>query len=95
MYPEVTTSHFLQNNVILIVVSRYIILFKCAMKNEQLKKNISKNYFKTFCLFFRADCSNVDKPGGIPEHNGLSKFGKVKKSEIYLSKLLGYFPIES
>jgi hypothetical protein len=25
----------------------------------------------------RADCSNVDKPGGIPEHNGLSKFGKV------------------
>ena len=27
---------------------------------------------------FRADCSNVDKVGGKPEHNGLSSFGKVK-----------------
>jgi hypothetical protein len=30
-----------------------------------------------FTFLSRADCSNVDKPGGIPEHNGLSKFGKV------------------
>ena len=25
----------------------------------------------------RADCSNVDKADGKPEHNGLSSFGKV------------------
>ncbi len=29
----------------------------------------------------RADCSNVDKPGGTPEHNGLSKVGKVRYIE--------------
>ena len=26
---------------------------------------------------FRADCSAADKPNAIPEHNGLSPFGKV------------------
>ena len=31
---------------------------------------------------FRADCSNVDKADGKPEHNGLSSFGKVNQQEV-------------
>ena len=30
-----------------------------------------------FCS--RADCSQADKPGAKPTHNGLTPFGKVKK----------------
>ena len=26
----------------------------------------------------RADCSNADKPGAVPQHNGLTDFGKVR-----------------
>ena len=29
-------------------------------------------------LTSRADCSNADKPGAVPQHNGLTDFGKVK-----------------
>ena len=32
---------------------------------------------KLFLSIFRADCSAADKVGAIPEHNGLSPFGKV------------------
>jgi hypothetical protein len=28
-------------------------------------------------LSVRADCSNVDAPGQIPDHGGLTDFGKV------------------
>lgn len=34
----------------------------------------------------RADCSNADKPGAIPQHNGLTQFGKVKWFYKYFSK---------
>ena len=33
-----------------------------------------KSYISSHC---RADCSNADKPGAIPQHNGLTPFGKV------------------
>ena len=44
---------------------------KLTMKITQFM--ISKNIFHDF----RADCSAADKPNAIPEHNGLSPFGKV------------------
>ena len=28
-------------------------------------------------LLPRADCSNADRPGAVPQHNGLTAFGKV------------------
>ena len=28
-------------------------------------------------VLLRADCSNADRPGAIPQHNGLTAFGKV------------------
>lgn len=37
-----------------------------------MKDDVLKRVF-----FSRADCSNVDKADGKPEHNGLSSFGKV------------------
>ena len=29
-------------------------------------------------VLLRADCSNADRPGAIPQHNGLTAFGKVR-----------------
>ena len=34
---------------------------------------------------FRADCSNADKPGAIPQHNGLTQFGKVTSNFLSLN----------
>ena len=39
-----------------------------------------------FCVSYRADCSDVDKPGEEPVHNGLTPFGKVRL------KVILYFP---
>ena len=30
----------------------------------------------------RADCSNADKPGAVPQHNGLTTFGKVRSKDL-------------
>ena len=35
-----------------------------------------------FCVSYRADCSDVDKPGEEPVHNGLTPFGKVRLTAI-------------
>ena len=32
----------------------------------------------TFLFLSRADCYKVDNPDVIPEHNGLTQFGKVR-----------------
>ena len=51
-------------------------LQRCTYCYNFLNKN--QHLFLFFC---RADCSNVDKAGRKPEHNGLSSFGKVSKSK--------------
>ena len=43
-----------------------------------MKDDVLKRVF-----FSRADCSNVDKADGKPEHNGLSSFGKVSLPKKY------------
>ena len=52
--------------------------------------SIEMKVHSLFSLFFRADCSNADKPGAIPQHNGLTPFGKVseKEAEWTLTKSL-------
>ena len=35
------------------------------------------NFHAEISSLCRADCSNADKPGAIPQHNGLTPFGKV------------------
>ena len=48
------------------------------LKNKTFCKSYCQNIIEYFFFFFRADCSNVDKADGKPEHNGLSSFGKVR-----------------
>ena len=38
-------------------------------------------------LSHRADCSNADRPGAIPQHNGLTAFGKVSMMTMTMMTL--------
>ena len=53
--------------------------------NEILKSN---NYlyftFQTIFFFNRADCSQADVPGATPVHNGLTQFGRVNTTFLFL-----------
>ncbi len=37
----------------------------------------------TFLFLSRADCYKVDNPDVIPEHNGLTQFGKVRMRTLH------------
>ena len=39
-------------------------------------------------VLLRADCSNADRPGAIPQHNGLTAFGKVRVVVVVLELLV-------